>query len=196
MHLFPLLLQVCCSSPPTPPLDLCDKDVAVQITPWSLQNRRRSGVDNAPSQHMEMSMLQQVVPRQETYAQSRAVALHSVESTITELGGIFTHLATMVAHQGELAIRSSSFLISFRHLYLLTYFLLLTAKNHWLLSSYFHVVMLSRIDDNMDESLANVESARSALLRHLNRISSNRWLLIKIFAIIILFLMIFVFFVA
>lgn len=102
-------------------------------------------------------MLQQVVPRQETYAQSRAVALHSVESTITELGGIFTHLATMVAHQGELAIR---------------------------------------IDDNMDESLANVESARSALLRHLNRISSNRWLLIKIFAIIILFLMIFVFFVA
>ncbi|XP_021904248.1 syntaxin-31 [Carica papaya] len=121
------------------------------------QLRRRSGVDNAPSQHMEMSMLQQVVPRQETYAQSRAVALHSVESTITELGGIFTHLATMVAHQGELAIR---------------------------------------IDDNMDESLANVESARSALLRHLNRISSNRWLLIKIFAIIILFLMIFVFFVA
>lgn len=51
-------------------------------------------------------MLQQVVPRQENYSQSRAVALHNVESTITELGGIFTHLATMVAQQGELAIRS------------------------------------------------------------------------------------------
>ncbi|RDX89053.1 Syntaxin-31 [Mucuna pruriens] len=106
---------------------------------------------------MEMSMVQQVVPRQENYAQSRATALHNVESTITELSGIFTHLATMVAHQGELAIR---------------------------------------IDDNMDESLANVEGAHSSLLRHLNQISSNRWLLIKIFAILILFLMIFIFFVA
>jgi len=50
-------------------------------------------------------MLQQVVPRQENYAQNRAVALHNVESTISELSGIFTHLATMVAQQGELAIR-------------------------------------------------------------------------------------------
>ncbi|KAL9421644.1 hypothetical protein AB3S75_034009 [Citrus x aurantiifolia] len=121
------------------------------------QLRRRPAVDNAPSHHMEMSMLQQVVPRQENYSQSRAVALHNVESTITELGGIFTHLATMVAQQGELAIR---------------------------------------IDDNMDESLANVEGARNALLRHLNQISSNRWLMIKIFAVIIFFVTVFMFFVA
>ena len=50
-------------------------------------------------------MLQQVVPRQENYAQNRAAALHNVESTISELCGIFTHLAIMVAQQGELAIR-------------------------------------------------------------------------------------------
>lgn len=37
--------------------------------------------------------------------QSRAQALHSVESTIHELGNIFTQLATMVTQQGELAIR-------------------------------------------------------------------------------------------
>ncbi|XP_048326273.1 syntaxin-31 isoform X2 [Ziziphus jujuba] len=121
------------------------------------QLRRRLAVDSPPSQQMEMSMLQQVVPRQENYMQSRAVALHNVESTISELGGIFTHLATMVAQQGELAIR---------------------------------------IDDNMDESLANVEGAHSSLLRHLNQISSNRWLLIKIFAVLILFLIVFLFFVA
>ncbi|KAJ4720023.1 putative Syntaxin [Melia azedarach] len=121
------------------------------------QLRRRPAVDNTPSHHMEMSMLQQVVPRQENYSQSRAAALHNVESTITELGGIFTHLATMVAQQGELAIR---------------------------------------IDDNMDESLANVEGARNSLLRHLNQISSNRWLMIKIFAVIIFFLTVFIFFVA
>ncbi|KAK7372476.1 hypothetical protein VNO80_05856 [Phaseolus coccineus] len=125
--------------------------------PVSNQLRRRLAVDNTPSQQMEMSMVQQVVPRQENYTQSRSTALHNVESTITELSGIFSHLATMVAHQGELAIR---------------------------------------IDDNMDESLANVEGAHSSLLRHLNRISSNRWLLIKIFAVLILFLLIFIFFVA
>ncbi|KAF7816337.1 syntaxin-31 [Senna tora] len=125
--------------------------------PAGNQLRRRLAVDNTPSQQMEMSMVQQVVPRQENYSQSRATALHNVESTITELSGIFTHLATMVAHQGELAIR---------------------------------------IDDNMDESLANVEGAHNSLLRHLNQISSNRWLLVKIFAILILFLLIFIFFVA
>ncbi|XP_068644938.1 uncharacterized protein [Aristolochia californica] len=65
----------------------------------------------------------------------RAVALQNVESTISELDGIFMQLATMVTQQGELAIR---------------------------------------IDDNMDESLANKKSAGGALLKHLNRISSNR----------------------
>ncbi|XWS56697.1 hypothetical protein CRYUN_Cryun09bG0108100 [Craigia yunnanensis] len=71
--------------------------------------RRRLAVDGTPSHHMEISMLQQVVPRQEHYSQSRAVALQSVESTISELSGIFTHLATMVAQQGELAIRPAGF---------------------------------------------------------------------------------------
>jgi syntaxin 5 len=125
--------------------------------PPGSQLRRRSAIENAPSQQMEMSLLQQTVPKQENYSQSRAVALHSVESRITELSGIFPQLATMVTQQGELAIR---------------------------------------IDDNMDESLVNVEGARSALLQHLTRISSNRWLMMKIFAVIILFLIVFLFFVA
>ncbi|KAH7672906.1 syntaxin 5 protein [Dioscorea alata] len=120
------------------------------------QLRRRLAAESTSLHHPEMSMMQQVVPRQENYTQSRAVALQNVESTISELGGIFTQLATMVAQQGELAIR---------------------------------------IDDNMDDSLTNIEGARSALLKHLTQISSNRWLLIKIFSILILFLLVFVFFV-
>lgn len=58
-------------------------------------------------------MLQQVVPRQENYSQGRALALHNVESTISELGGIFTHLASMVAHQGEIAIRFEIYVLVF-----------------------------------------------------------------------------------
>ncbi|KAJ9538789.1 hypothetical protein OSB04_031522, partial [Centaurea solstitialis] len=89
---------------------------------------------------------QQMVPLQDSYMQSRAEALHNVESTIHELGTIFTQLATMVSQQGELAIR---------------------------------------IDENMEDTLANVEGAQGQLMRYLNGISSNRWLMIKIFFVLI-----------
>jgi hypothetical protein len=72
-----------------------------------------------------------------------------VERTIAELGGIFGQLATMVAEQGELAIR---------------------------------------IDEHMDETVANVESAQAHLLKYLQRISSNRWLVMKVFAVLLIFM--------
>lgn len=53
-----------------------------------------------------------------------------------------------------------------------------------------------RIDENMDDTLGNVEGAQGALLKYLNSISSNRWLMIKIFFVLVFFLMIFLFFVA
>ncbi|KAL7168222.1 hypothetical protein ACSBR2_038622 [Camellia fascicularis] len=108
-------------------------------------------------QQQQHQQQQQMVPLQDSYMQSRAEALHNVESTIHELGNIFTQLATMVSQQGELAIR---------------------------------------IDENMDDTLANVEGAQGQLVRYLNSISSNRWLMIKIFFVLIVFLMIFLFFVA
>ncbi|PWA90347.1 integral membrane protein sed5 [Artemisia annua] len=108
-------------------------------------------------QQQQSQQQQQMVPEQDNYMQSRAEALQSVESTVHELGGIFTQLATMVSQQGEIAIR---------------------------------------IDENMEDTLANVEGAQEQLMRYLNGISSNRWLMIKIFFILIVFLMIFLFFVA
>ncbi|XP_051130051.1 syntaxin-32-like [Andrographis paniculata] len=53
-----------------------------------------------------------------------------------------------------------------------------------------------RIDENMDDTMSNVEGAQGALLKYLNSISSNRWLMIKIFFVLVFFLMIFLFFVA
>jgi len=53
-----------------------------------------------------------------------------------------------------------------------------------------------RIDENMEETLSNVEGAQGQLVRYLNSISSNRWLMMKIFLVLVVFLMFFVFFVA
>ena len=53
-----------------------------------------------------------------------------------------------------------------------------------------------RIDENVDETLANVDSAQTQLLKYLNSISSNRWLIMKIFFVLMVFMIIFVVFVA
>ncbi|CAN6871456.1 hypothetical protein Bca4012_076476 [Brassica carinata] len=120
--------------------------------------RRQGEAESSPLlQQSQQQQQQQMVPLQDTYMESRAEALHNVESTIHELSNIFTQLATMVSQQGEIAIR---------------------------------------IDQNMEDTLANVEGAQSQLARYLNSISSNRWLMIKIFFVLIAFLMVFLFFVA
>ncbi|KAK9916837.1 hypothetical protein WJX75_007635 [Coccomyxa subellipsoidea] len=53
-----------------------------------------------------------------------------------------------------------------------------------------------RIDENVDDTLANVDSAQAQLLKYLNSISSNRWLVMKIFMVLLVFLVIFVVFIA
>lgn len=53
-----------------------------------------------------------------------------------------------------------------------------------------------RIDENVDDTLANVDSAQAQLLKYLNSISSNRWLIMKIFFVLMMFLIVFIVFVA
>ncbi|KAF7152844.1 hypothetical protein RHSIM_Rhsim01G0091400 [Rhododendron simsii] len=136
-------------------------------------------------QQQQHQQQQQMVPLQDSYMQSRAEALHNVESTIHELSNIFTQLATMVSQQGELAIR-------FVHRCLLHICHTLVLSMPSSLDNF----MGARIDENMDDTLANVEGAQGQLVRYLNSISSNRWLMIKIFFVLMAFLMIFLFFVA
>eukprot|EP00249_Psilotum_nudum_P018486 c26831_g1_i1 orf=275-1327(-) len=118
--------------------------------------RRRMGGDSSSSLRLQVQMQQEAVPIQD-HLNSRSTALQNVESTITELSGMFTQLATMVAQQSELAIR---------------------------------------IDENLDDTLANVEGAQGALLKYLHQISSNRWLIMKIFLVVIAFIVIFAIFIA
>lgn len=102
-------------------------------------------------------MQQQYAPQESSYSSSRAEALHNVETTIVELGSIFTQLAEMVAAQGE---------------------------------------MTQRIDENIDETLGNVDNAKQQLMKYLNNISSNRWLMMKVFMILMVFLVLFIVFIA
>lgn len=50
---------------------------------------------------------------------------------------------------------------------------------------------IQRIDMNIEEVSSNVESAQNQLLRYWQSVSSNRWLMIKIFSILIVFILVF-----
>ena len=84
----------------------------------------------------------------DTYIQSRSTAIESIESTIAELGQIFTQLAQMVAEQRE---------------------------------------TVQRIDADTVDIASNVSGAQRELLKYYASISSNRWLMLKIFGVLIVF---------
>jgi len=54
--------------------------------------------------------------------------------------------------------------------------------------------MMRRIDDNVDAAVANVGGAQEQLLKYLQKISGNRWLVVKVFLVLIVFVIIFVVF--
>ncbi|KAJ6435333.1 hypothetical protein OIU84_000510 [Salix udensis] len=117
----PLASRTAANASQAPPPPWANGSVSSSQTP--------SKQTDVESQPLLQQQQQQMVPLQDSYMHSRAEALHNVESTIHELGNIFTQLATMVSQQGELAIR---------------------------------------IDENMDETLSNVEGAQGQLVRYLN----------------------------
>ena len=61
---------------------------------------------------------------------------------------------------------------------------------------YCHFLSCFRIDANVEETDTNVEAAHGELLKYFQNISSNRWLIIKIFFTLIIFFIVFVVFMA
>uniref|UniRef100_UPI00358F3552 syntaxin-5 isoform X2 n=1 Tax=Myxine glutinosa TaxID=7769 RepID=UPI00358F3552 len=53
-----------------------------------------------------------------------------------------------------------------------------------------------RIDSNVDDTQLNVEAVHSELLRYFQSVTNNRWLIVKVFLVLILFFVIFVVFLA
>lgn len=94
-----------------------------------------------------------LLDQQDMYVQQRSTAVEAIESTIQELGGMFSQLATMVAEQRE---------------------------------------TVARIDQNTDDISLNVSGAQRELMKYYARISSNRWLMVKVFGIVIAFFMLWV----
>jgi len=54
--------------------------------------------------------------------------------------------------------------------------------------------MIQRIDHNIEDTSSNVNNAQAQLLKYLSKISNNRWLVVKLFAILIFFVILFVVF--
>lgn len=108
---------------------------------------------------MDDALVQQQLQRggDFSYLQSRADAMQNIESTIVELGGIFTQLANMIKEQEEIMVR---------------------------------------IDSNVEDAAMNVEAGHSELLKYFQSVTSNRWLMAKIFGVLIFFFIFFVVFMA
>lgn len=115
-----------------------------------------------------------MVMEQDRYIDHRSSAIESIESTIAELGGIFQQLATMVAEQRETVQRYG-------------------VKRELCVACGTDICMLSRIDQNTDDIEMNVMGAQRELLKYYTSISSNRWLIAKIFVTIVLFFLLFTF---
>lgn len=56
--------------------------------------------------------------------------------------------------------------------------------------------VVQRIDANVEDAEMNVEAAHTELLKYFRSVTSNRWLMIKVFALLIFFFVIFVIFLA
>jgi len=56
--------------------------------------------------------------------------------------------------------------------------------------------MVQRIDSNVEDSHMNVEAAHGEILKYFQSVTSNRWLMVKIFGVLIFFFVIFVVFMA
>ncbi|KAI9740051.1 MAG: cis-Golgi t-SNARE syntaxin [Claussenomyces sp. TS43310] len=105
-----------------------------------------------PVGDQQLLLMEEAQP-QNTYINQRGEAIEAIERTISELGGIFGQLATMVSEQSE---------------------------------------MIQRIDANTEDVVDNVQGAQRELLRYWSRVSGNRWLVAKMFGVLMIFFLLWV----
>ena len=57
-------------------------------------------------------------------------------------------------------------------------------------------IMQVRIDGNVEETAINTELAHEQILKYFRSVTSNRWLMVKVFGVLIFFFILFVVFMA
>lgn len=112
--------------------------------------------DNQSQQLQEYAPLE-TVDQSDSYLESRAQAVESIESTIVQLGQMYTQLVELVGQQEEVVLR---------------------------------------IDSNIEDSLVNVEAGHNQLIKYFDSVSGSRWLIFKVFGVLIAFIILFMLFVA
>lgn len=132
---------------------------------------------------------------QDSYIQNRADTMQNIESTIVELGSIFQQLAHMVKEQEETIQR-------YKHPH---------PRQSPVRPSVPHLSVRPsppasvplpcpnsprRIDASVEDAQLNVEAAHGEILKYFQSVTSNRWLMVKIFLILIVFFIVFVVFLA
>lgn len=120
----------------------------LSLEPSSSSTLTRSG----PQSDAQLLLMEEAQP-QHQYIQERGRAIESIESTIQELGGIFSQLAQMVSEQGE---------------------------------------QIQRIDANTEDVVDNVEGAQRELIKYWSRVQGNRWLVAKMFGVLMIFFLLWV----
>ena len=108
-----------------------------------------------------------MLAQQDRYMSNRAKAMQQVERSLTEIQGMFQQLAILVADQEPLVHRLTFNLFRFNR---------------------------NRIDEHVDEAVQNTERSQDLLRKELDRVSKNRWLIIKVFGIVLFFAVIFILF--
>ena len=99
---------------------------------------------SGPQSDQQLLLMEEAQPTN-TYIQQRGEAIEAIERTISELGGIFGQLASMVSEQSE---------------------------------------MIQRIDANTEDVVDNVQGAQRELLKYWSRVQGNRWLVAKMFGVL------------
>lgn len=135
----------------------------------------------------------QVVAEQQNYTESRAEAVSQIESHIVDIGQMFGRLATILHEQEDLVrryVRVDNQLMD-------TFVQQLHAMHELQLTQLFVCgnccCNCNRIDDNVDDTLANVSAGENELLKYFASLSSNRMLALKVSAILFVFLVFFLF---
>ncbi|MCJ1305029.1 cis-Golgi t-SNARE syntaxin [Hypocenomyce scalaris] len=107
---------------------------------------------SGPQSDQQLLMMEEAQPTN-TYIHQRGEAIEAIERTISELGGIFGQLASMVSEQSE---------------------------------------MIQRIDANTEDVVDNVQGAQRELMKYWSRVSGNRWLVAKMFGVLMIFFLLWV----